>query len=62
MKFDTEAQYVMYNLKQVEPEVLFHIQDGGRRHLEISKTRYNSVTCCQILMSFGTPLQKCMPI
>ena len=35
MKFDAQVQFVMYKLKTVKPEVLFHIQDGGRRHLEI---------------------------
>ena len=38
MKFDAQVQFVMYKLKTVKPEVLFHIQDGGRRHLEIKKT------------------------
>ena len=35
MKFDAQVQFVMYKLKTVKPEVLFQIQDGGQRHLEI---------------------------
>ena len=38
MKFDAQVQFVMYKLKTVQPEVHFHIQDGGGRHLEIKKT------------------------